>query len=313
MKRLVQSGRQFSSKSIKIVEVGPRDGLQNEKKLVPTEIKLELIDRLVNSGLKNIEATAFVSPKWVPQMSDQKEVMQQTSQKYLDSNKNLQFSALTPNLKGYDTAITHGCQEVAVFGAASEAFSKKNINCSIEESLVRFNPVVEKAKLDNIPVRGYVSCIAGCPYQGQVPVSDVVKVSEKLFEMGCHEISLGDTIGVGTPKRIKSVLKSLLEAGLPVDRLALHCHDTYGQAIANCYTGLEMGVTVFDSAVSGLGGCPYAKGASGNVSTEDLVYMLEGCGMETGVNLDILSETGNWISEFLERCPGSKVANATRK
>merc|ERR1712071_47668 len=216
MKRIIQSSlrtRASNSNQVKIVEVGPRDGLQNEKKLVPTEIKLELIDRLVKSGLKNIEATAFVSPKWVPQMADQKEVMLEIAEKYKSSN--LQFSALTPNLKGYQTALAHGCQEVAVFGAASEAFSKKNINCSIEESLKRFEPVVEQAKLDNLPVRGYVSCIAGCPYQGDVAVADVVRVSERLFQMGCHEISLGDTIGVGTKASLGTTKQQMLPYTIP--------------------------------------------------------------------------------------------------
>jgi len=309
--------KRASSNFVKIVEVGPRDGLQNEQKSVPTEVKIELIDKLVESGLKFIEATAFVSPKWVPQMADQNEVMISINTKTYyskneinDENKEkLTFSALTPNLKGYMSAYKSGVNEVAVFGAASEAFSKKNINCSIEESLSRFKPVIQQALSDNIKVRGYVSCIAGCPIQGEVPIKDVVKISLLLYEAGCYEISLGDTIGIGTPKRIVNVLKELISAGIPIEVLALHCHDTYGQGIANCYAGLQNGIRIFDGAVSGLGGCPYAKGASGNVATEDLVYMLHGNGMLTGIDIDKLAKAGTYISDYLDRDNGSKVGN----
>ena len=265
------------SNFVKLVEVGPRDGLQNEKQNVPTDIKLNLIDKIYDSNVKFIEATAFVSPKWVPQMADQDEVMKACHEKYgdrshdrSDSESKLTFSALTPNLQGYNSAFKNGVDEVSVFGAASEAFSQKNINCSIEQSLNRFKPVLQQAKQDNIKVRGYVSCIAGCPYQGHVPIKDVLKVTSLLYQAGCYEISLGDTIGVGTAKKIKEILEAIKVEGIPVEAVALHCHDTYGQAIANCLAGLEGDVRVFDGAVSGLGGCPYAKGASGNVSSEDL-------------------------------------------
>jgi len=308
--------KRAASNYVKIVEVGPRDGLQNEITLVPAEIKLQLIDRLVDAGLRNIEATAFVHPKWVPQMADQKQVMQGVADTYTSAERKslpgLTFSALTPNLKGYQTAVDCGVDEVAVFGAASEAFSKKNINCTIDESLERFRPVVEQAKADGIKVRGYVSCIAGCPYQGDVPVSDVTRVCQKLQEMGCYEISLGDTIGVGTPGRIEEVIKDLYANNIQSETIALHCHDTYGQAIANCLTGLSLGIRTFDGAVAGLGGCPYAKGASGNVSTEDLCYMLHGSGMTTGVNLPLLCAAGQFISDEIQRENGSRVARATQ-
>lgn len=245
-------------------------------------------------------------------MSDQNEIMSSVTQKY-KSKSNLTFSALTPNIQGYNNAVRNGCQEVAVFGAASEAFSQKNINCSIEESLQRFKPVIEAAKQDGIAVRGYVSCVAGCPYQGEVDVNDVVKVSSLLYEAGCYELSLGDTIGVGTPKRIKEILAALAANSIPTSAIALHCHDTYGQAIANCYAGLENDIRIFDSAVAGLGGCPYAKGASGNVSSEDLVYHLHGNGLQTGVDLEKLMQAGNFISQFLNRTSGSKVALASAR
>jgi len=299
---------------VKIVEVGPRDGLQNEKTIVPQEIKLQFIKKLIEANVTNIEATAFVSPKWVPQMADQSEIMEACDQDLRSTGpSNLVFSALTPNLKGYENAVKTGCDEVAVFAAASQAFSQKNINCSIEESIERFTPVFQKAREDNKKVRGYVSCIAGCPYQGQVPIEDVVNVTKLLHEAGCYEISLGDTIGVGTSNRIREVVSCITNSGVPIEAIALHCHDTYGQAMSNCLAALEMGVRVFDGATSGLGGCPYAKGASGNVATEDLVYMLHGNGFETDIDLDKLSEAGHFISDFLERNNGSKVAVACRK
>jgi hydroxymethylglutaryl-CoA lyase len=289
---------------VRIVEVGPRDGLQNEPQIVPAAVKLELIDRLGAAGLTAIEATAFVSPKWVPQMGDAAEVMAN-----LPRRAGASYPALVPNLKGYEQAIMAGAQEVAVFAAASEAFSQKNINCSIAESLERFRPVAEAAQKKGIRVRGYVSCVLGCPYQGEVQPAAVAEVAARLLEMGCYEISLGDTIGVGTPA---SVTRMLAEVALlvPVERLAGHYHDTYGMALANIYASLEMGVAVFDASVAGLGGCPYAAGASGNVATEDVVYLMNGLGIETGVDLDRLVDAGAWICAELGREPASKVARA---
>jgi len=289
---------------VKVVEVGVRDGLQNEATPVPTEIKIELINRLVASGLSVIEATSFVSPKWVPQLADQSQVMEN-----LPKLKDVHFPVLTPNLKGFNNAIKAGAKEVAVFAAASESFSQKNINCSIEESLARFEPIFQKAKLLNIPVRGYISCVLGCPYQGEVKLDDLSYVAEKLLEFGCYEISLGDTIGVGTPGKTKALIAHLSSLA-PIDRLAVHFHDTYGQALANIYAALEMGVSVVDSSVAGLGGCPYASGASGNVATEDLVYMLNGLKIKTNIDLDKLIKAGDYISQFLNRQNGSKVARA---
>jgi hydroxymethylglutaryl-CoA lyase len=280
---------------VKIVEVGPRDGLQNEAVDVPAEVKLALIHQLVDAGISYIEAGSFVNPKWVPQMANSEDVFTQ-----LVHGDNITYAALTPNLKGFERAISVNATEVAIFAAASEAFSQKNINCSIAKSIARFEPVMAAAKQANIKVRGYVSCVLGCPYQKDVPVSDVVKVSTQLFDMGCYEISLGDTIGTGTPTKVK-------------EKLAVHFHDTYGQALANIYAALECGVTVVDSSISGLGGCPYAKGASGNVASEDLVYMLNGMGIEHGVDLDKLILAGNKISAFLQRDSGSKVALANHQ
>ena len=294
----------FLSDFVKIVEVGPRDGLQNVKSIVPTDIKVQLIDKLSLSGLKSIESTSFVSPKWVPQLADGKEVMSRISR-----NPDCVYPVLVPNLKGLESALTCGITEIGIFTAASEAFCKKNINCSIEESFERFAPTIELAKDNGIAIRGYVSCIAGCPYQGHVDHGSVAKVSQKLLEMGCSEISLGDTIGVGTPGKIKELLQAILPH-LPVENLALHMHDTYGQAVANVYVGLDHGIRVFDSSVSGLGGCPYAQGASGNVATEDLIYMLHDNGCDTGVDIDSVIETGHFISGFLERINGSKVGIA---
>ena len=291
-------------KHVRIVEMGPRDGLQNEKQEVPTAVKLELIERLGEAGLPAIEATAFVSPKWIPQMADHTEVLERIRRK-----PGVSYPVLTPNLKGFEAARAAGAAEVAVFGAASEAFSKKNINCSIAESLDRFRPVIENALKNNIRARGYISCVVGCPYEGEVKPQMVAEVARALFDMGCYEISLGDTIGVGTPGKIRAMIEACATR-VPADKLAGHYHDTYGQALANIYASMELGVATFDASVSGLGGCPYAKGASGNVATEDVVYMLQGLGIETGIDLDKLVETGAWISAFLKREPGSKAARA---
>ena len=289
---------------VRIVEVGPRDGLQNEKGEVPTAVKLELIERLADAGLPAVEATAFVSPKWIPQMADHTEVLERIRRK-----PGVSYPVLTPNLKGYEAARAAGATEVAVFGAASEAFSKKNINCSIAESLVRFRPVVEHALKANIKVRGYISCVVGCPYEGDIEPRKVAEVAAALYDMGCYEVSLGDTIGVGTPGRTRAMIEACTKR-IPVEKLAGHYHDTYGQALANIYASLELGVATFDSSVSGLGGCPYAKGASGNVATEDVVYMLHGLGIETGIDLDKVVDTGIWISSILQRTPGSKAGRA---
>ncbi|XP_070506303.1 hydroxymethylglutaryl-CoA lyase, mitochondrial-like [Chironomus tepperi] len=293
--------------SIKIVEVGPRDGLQNEAKIVPASIKIELINRLSKTGLKSIEATSFVSAKWVPQMGDNTEVLQG-----IDKVDGVSYPVLTPNLKGFESALAAGAKEVAVFGAASESFTKKNVNCSIAESLERFQSVLDAAKANDVKVRGYVSTVVGCPYEGKINPSAVARVCEKLLTMGCYEISLGDTIGVGTPGSMKDMLLEVLKVA-PVDKFAVHCHDTYGQALPNILTSLDIGITVVDASVSGLGGCPYARGASGNAATEDVVYMLEGCGAKTGINLDLLIDAGKYISEELGRPSESKVSRATRR
>jgi hydroxymethylglutaryl-CoA lyase len=290
--------------TVKIVEVGPRDGLQNEPREVPTAVKLELIERLANAGLRAVEATAFVSPKWVPQMADHTEVLERIRRK-----PGVSYPVLTPNLKGFEAARAAGATEVAIFGAASETFSRKNINCSIAESLDRFRPVAEAARTSNIKVRGYVSCVLGCPYEGEVALQRVADVAGALYDMGCYEVSLGDTIGVGTPGRTKAMLEACVRR-VPLDRLAGHYHDTYGQALANIYASLETGVRTFDASVAGLGGCPYAAGASGNVATEDVVYMLHGLGIRTDIDLDQLVETGQWICGLLGREPASKVSRA---
>ena len=291
-------------KHVKIVEVGPRDGLQNEKQAIDTATKVELIARLGASGLKTIEATAFVSPKWVPQMADNAEVMRQITR--LDG---VTYPVLTPNLKGLDAALATGVTEVAVFAAASEAFSQKNINCSIDESIERFVPVIESAREHGVAVRGYVSTVVGCPYQGDVLPEKVAEVSKALFDLGCYEISLGDTIGVGTPLKVQTMLAEVSKV-VPMDKLAGHFHNTYGMAIANICASLQMGMAVFDASVAGLGGCPYAKGASGNVATEDVVYLLNGLGIDSGVDLTSLVETAVWVSAQLGRAPASNVAKA---
>ena len=289
---------------VRIVEVGPRDGLQNEKSIIATADKIELIDRLSRTGLRSIEATSFVSPAWVPQLADAADVFSA-----IEREPGVSYPVLVPNLKGYERARAVGAREVAVFTAASEAFNLKNINAGIDASIERFRPVLEQARADGVRVRGYVSTVLGCPYQGEVPLADVVRVASRLHALGCYEISLGDTIGVGTPHKARAMLKAVA-AEVPLPALAVHFHDTYGQALANILACLEEGVAVVDSAVSGTGGCPYAKGASGNVASEDVVYLLHGLGMDTGIDLARLSETGLWLSALLGRDTDSKVARA---
>ena len=292
---------------VRIVEVGPRDGLQNEKTILPAAQKIELIERLANTGLAAIEATSFVSPKWVPQLADAAEVFSGLHRK-----SGVSYPVLVPNLQGYERARAVGADEVAVFTAASEAFNRKNINAGIDESIERFLPVLERARTDGVKVRGYVSTVLGCPYQGEVPLADVVRVAKRLHDLGCYEISLGDTIGIGTPGKACAMLKAVAEE-IPMTALAVHFHDTRGQALANILACLEEGVRVVDAAVSGTGGCPYAPGASGNVATEDVVYMLEGMGMRTGVDLDALIATGRWLSSLLGRASGSRVNLASKQ
>ena len=289
---------------VRIVEVGARDGLQNEKTLLPAAVKIELIDRLSATGLRSIEATSFVSPKWVPQLADAAEVFSAINKK-----PGVSYPVLVPNEQGYARARAVGVTEIAVFAAASEAFSRKNINASIDESIARFEPVLARAKSDGVKVRGYVSTVLGCPYQGEVPLADVVRVARRLHDLGCHEISLGDTIGVGTPGKAKAMLKAVATE-VPMAALAVHFHDTYGQALANILACLEEGVAVIDSAVSGTGGCPYAKGASGNVASEDVVYMLHGMGIATGIDLDRLIDTGAWLAAQLHKDTASRVTRA---
>lgn len=292
-------------RQVRLVEMSPRDGLQNEGgPVIATDIKTGLIDRLADCGLIHIESASFVSPKWVPQMGDAADVMAGINRK-----TGVRYSVLTPNLRGFENALAAGVDEVAVFGAASESFSQKNINCSIAESLERFLPVMEAAKKNNIPVRGYVSTVLGCPYEGDIAPEQVAKVAKDLADMGCYEISLGDTIGVGTPLKAKRMLEAVTKH-VPVERLAAHFHDTYGQALANLYAVLEEGIAVIDASVAGLGGCPYANGASGNVATEDVLFMLNGLGISTGVDLNKLVTTGEWISSQLKRHNGSKVGQA---
>ncbi len=294
--------------SVRIVEVGPRDGLQNEKQPISTIDKVELIQRLSGAGVSHIEAGSFVSPKWVPQMADSLAVMQS-----IERRKNVRYAALTPNKRGFDLAVEANASEVAIFAAASESFSQKNINCSISESLQRFDEIMLAAKAQNIPVRGYVSCILGCPYEGLITDNNatahfakVKQVTQQLLDMGCYEVSLGDTIGTGTPKYTEQLLQLLLE-DIPSTQLAVHFHDTYGQALANILIALQNGIATIDASIAGLGGCPYAKGASGNVATEDVLYMLEGMNIKTGIDLTELIKTGDWISQKLQRDNGSKV------
>jgi hydroxymethylglutaryl-CoA lyase len=289
---------------VRIVEVGPRDGLQNEPRRVTTAVKLELIRRLADAGLTAIEAAAFVSPKWVPQMADHAELL-----RALERRPGVSYPVLVPNMKGFEAALAAGAQEVAVFGAASETFSRKNINCSIAESLARFEPVLLAAKAAGVRVRGYVSCVLGCPYEGAVAPEKVAEMAGALWDMGCYEVSLGDTIGAGTPLACRRMLDAAARR-VPLAALAGHYHDTFGMAAANIYASLEAGVAVFDSSVAGLGGCPYSPGASGNVATEDVVWLMNGLGIETGVDLDRLAEAGAFICAELQREPASRVARA---
>ena len=291
-------------KRVRMFEVGARDGLQNEAVTVPAEIKIGLIDRLSEAGLPAIESGSFVSPKWVPQMADTAAVLAGIARRPGTS-----YPVLTPNIKGFEAALAAGAEEVAIFAAASEAFSHKNINCSIATSLERFAPVVAAAQEKGIRVRGYVSCVLGCPYEGEIAPAKVADVASQLFRMGCYEVSLGDTVGVGTPVKAQAMIEAVA-AVVPRERIGLHFHDTYGQALANILACLERGVAVIDSSVAGLGGCPYAKGASGNVASEDVLYMLNGMGIATGVDFDKLVAAGRFISHFLGRPPVSRVAQA---
>ena len=289
---------------VKIVEVSPRDGLQNEKQFVPTQVKVELVNRLADAGFQNVEATSFVSPKWTPQMADAAEVMAQIRRR-----PGTIYSVLTPNMKGFDAALAARADEVVIFGAASEAFSQRNINCSIAESLDRFEPVAAAAKAHGLRLRGALSCALGCPYQGEVPVSSVVDVARRYIAMGCDEVDIADTIGVGTPRRVRDVMRAVTDVIDP-QRVAGHFHDTYGQALANILAALETGISIFHTSVAGIGGCPYAKGATGNVATEDVLYMLRGLDIETGVDFDAVVDIGQWISGHLNRAGGSRAGNA---
>lgn len=292
---------------VKIVEVGPRDGLQNEKDIVPTDVKIQLIKMLAASGLPVVEATSFVSPKWVPQLADAKFVMEA-----IQDLQGAKFPVLTPNVKGFEAAIAAGAKEVAIFASASESFSMSNINCSVEESLVRYREVALAAGKLSLPVRGYISCVVGCPVEGAIAPSQVAYVAKELCSMGCYEISLGDTIGVGTPGTVLPMLEAVIKV-VPIEKLAVHFHDTYGQALANILISLQMGISTVDSSIAGLGGCPYAKGASGNVATEDVVYMLNGLGVKTNVDIQKLLVAGDFISKHLRRPSGSKAATALMK
>ena len=289
---------------VHLVEVAARDGLQNEAAMVATADKIELIDRLSATGLRSIEATSFVSPRWVPQLADAAEVMAGIARR-----PGVSYPVLVPNEQGYDRALAAGATDVAVFTAASEAFNRKNINAGVDESIDRFVPVLARARADGVRVRGYVSTVLGCPYQGAVPLADVVRVARRLHELGCWQVSLGDTIGVGTPHQARQMLRAVA-AEVPMADLAVHFHDTWGQALANVAACIEAGVRVADSAVAGTGGCPYARGASGNVASEDLVYMLHGMGIDTGIDLDALAATGRWLAGRLGRQTGSKVGRA---
>lgn len=292
---------------VKVVEVGARDGLQNEKTIIPTDVKVELIKLLVSSGLSVVEATSFVSPKWVPQLADAKDVLAA-----IQNVEGARFPVLTPNLKGFEAAVAAGAKEVAVFPAASESFSKANLNSGIEDNLARCRDIASAARNISIPVRGYISCVVGCPLEGNIAPAKVAYVAESLYEMGCSEISLGDTIGVGTPGTVIPMLEAVLDV-VPIDMLAVHFHDTYGQALSNILISLQMGISTVDSSVSGLGGCPYAKGATGNVATEDVVYMLNGLGVKTNVDLGKLMLAGDFICKHLGRVSGSKAATALSK
>lgn len=289
---------------VKIVEVGPRDGLQNEKEMVPADVKVELCDRLSQAGFENVEAASFVSPKWVPQMADGAEVMSR-----IQRRPGTIYSVLTPNMKGYEAAVAARADEVVIFGAASEAFSQRNINCSIAESIDRFVPVAEAAKAAGIRLRGAISTAFGCPYQGEVPIEDVLYVARRFKELGCVEIDVADTIGVATSAQVRRVMEAVAKE-FPIEGIAGHFHDTYGQAVANVVASLEVGIRIFHSSVAGLGGCPFAKGATGNVSSEDVLYLLRGLDIETGVDLDSVVDTGQWISAHLGRKAASRAGNA---
>jgi hydroxymethylglutaryl-CoA lyase len=291
-------------KSVRLVEVGPRDGLQNESAIVPLDVKVDLVDRLSAVGLPAVEAGSFVSPTWVPQMADSAEVFARIARR-----PGTGYPALVPNMKRLEAAAEARVDEIAIFVSASEGFSLKNIACSRAESLERLAPVVERALAAGMRVRGYVSCVAGCPYDGEVPIADVVMMSKALFDMSCYEISLGDTIGVGTAGQVRGVINAVA-ASIPREKIAMHFHDTYGQGVANVLVSLEEGISVFDSSVAGLGGCPYAPGASGNVATEDVLYLLHGLGIETGVDFAAVAETGRWISEKLGRANASRAGRA---
>ena len=289
---------------ITIVEVGPRDGLQNEANHLSTALKIELIDRLTNCGVPVIESGSFVSPKWVPQMTGTDEVLAG-----ITARPGTRYPVLVPNMQGFDLAVQAGATEIALFAAASESFNQRNTNCSISESIDRLKPVAEAARLQNIRVRGYVSCVLGCPYEGEIDITSVVSVCEQMLQAGCEEISLGDTIGTGTAAKASALITDVATV-VPVDQLAVHFHDTYGQALANILACLDAGIRIIDSSVAGLGGCPYAKGASGNVASEDVVYMLHGLGLETGIDLSALAVTGDWISNQLQRPNNSKAGTA---
>lgn len=309
--RVFKRGISFSAmpKRVKIVEVGARDGLQNEKKVIPLEVKVELIKKLVGAGLTYVEAGSFVSPKWVPQMANSGEVFRELSS-FIDANPKVTFAGLTPNMKGLEGALEASCKEVAVFAAASESFSKKNINMTIEQSMSKQGEVASSALAAGLSVRGYVSCVVGCPYEGYIDPSVVTTVTQKLLSYGCYEVSLGDTIGAGNPKSTAALLDHLSAEGVPLDKLAVHFHDTRGLALSNLLVALEYGVNVIDSSVSGLGGCPYAKGATGNVATEDVLYLCDSLGIETGVDFNKVVEAGKFIDQHLERTSGSKAAIA---
>jgi len=293
----------FPSK-VKIVEVGPRDGLQNEKETIPADVKIALVDQLTKAGFVNIEAASFVSPKWVPQMATSAEVMAAIQRK-----PGVIYSALVPNMKGLEAAMAAGADEMVIFGAASEAFSQKNINCSIAESIERFREVAQVAKQEGKRLRGSISCVFGCPYQGEVGIDSVVDVLHRLRDLGCDEIDIADTIGVATPNKVHTVMQRLVQE-FPIERLSGHFHDTYGQALANIYASLEVGISIYHSSVAGLGGCPYAKGATGNVSSEDVLYMMQGLGIETGIDLDAVVDAGQFISKHLGRKAVSRAGNA---
>ncbi|MDH3693251.1 MAG: hydroxymethylglutaryl-CoA lyase [Gammaproteobacteria bacterium] len=291
-------------KKVKVFEVGPRDGLQNESIQIPTDIKIEFINRLADCGLSIIEVGAFVSPEWVPQMQHSADVLGGIKKK-----PGVAYPVLVPNMRGFEAALNAGAKEIAVFGAASESFSQRNINCSIADSIEMFRPVCEAARAHDIAVRGYVSCVMGCPYEGEIAATKVAQVAKQIFDLGCYEISLGDTVGVGTPRHAGELIETVA-AEIPRDKIAVHFHDTYGQALANLYAVLEHGVSVIDSSVAGLGGCPYASGASGNVATEDVLYMLNGLGIQTGVNIEKIVDTADFICQQLGHDPTSRVARA---